>query len=42
MDIAAGIVAYQRAHGRVATVALDAMTFHSPVYVGDLVAATPG
>ena len=37
MDVAAGTVAYQRARGRVATVALDAMTFHRPVYVGDLV-----
>ena len=37
MDLAAGTVAYQRARGRVATVALDAMTFHRPVYVGDLV-----
>jgi acyl-CoA thioesterase YciA len=37
MDLAAGIVAVQRAHGRVATAALDAMAFHKPVYVGDLV-----
>ena len=37
MDLAAGIVAAQRAQGRVATVALDGMTFHRPVYVGDLV-----
>jgi acyl-CoA thioesterase YciA len=37
MDIAAGIVAYQRSKGRVATVAVDAMTFHQPVFVGDLV-----
>jgi acyl-CoA thioesterase YciA len=37
MDLAAGIVAGQRAHGRVATVAIDGMTFHRPVYVGDLV-----
>ncbi len=37
MDIAAGTVAYQRAKGRVATVAVDAMTFHKPVYVGDVV-----
>ncbi len=37
MDIAAGTVAYQRARGRVATVAVDAMTFHEPVYVGDVV-----
>jgi acyl-CoA thioesterase YciA len=37
MDLAAGIVAAQRARGRVATAALDAMSFHRPVYVGDLV-----
>jgi len=37
MDLAAGIVAVQRARGRVATVALDGMSFHRPVYVGDLV-----
>ena len=37
MDLAAGIVAAQRSKGRVATVALDGMSFHRPVYVGDLV-----
>jgi acyl-CoA thioesterase YciA len=37
MDIAAGIVAARRAQGRVATVALDGLSFHRPVYVGDLV-----
>lgn len=37
MDIAAGTVAYGRAKGRVATVAVDAMTFHQPVFVGDVV-----
>jgi acyl-CoA thioesterase YciA len=37
MDIAAGVVARQRAHGRVATVALDGLSFHLPVRVGDLV-----
>jgi acyl-CoA thioesterase YciA len=36
MDIAGGITAVQRARGRVATVAVDAMTFHLPVYVGDV------
>ena len=36
MDIAGGITAGQRAGGRVATVAVDAMTFHLPVYVGDV------
>jgi acyl-CoA thioesterase YciA len=37
MDLAAGIVASRRAQGRVATVALDGLSFHRPVYVGDLV-----
>ena len=36
MDIAGGIFAGQRAHGRVATVAVDAMTFLKPVNVGDV------
>ncbi len=36
MDIAGGIAASQRAAGRVATVAVDAMVFHRPVYVGDV------
>ena len=35
MDLAGGNVAVQRAKGRVATVAITAMTFHLPVYVGD-------
>jgi acyl-CoA thioesterase YciA len=37
MDIAGGIHAYEVAKGRVATVAVDAMSFHLPVYVGDVV-----
>jgi acyl-CoA thioesterase YciA len=39
MDIAGGIVARERARGRVATVAVTAMTFHLPVYVGDVLCA---
>ncbi|MDA0703176.1 MAG: acyl-CoA thioesterase [Proteobacteria bacterium] len=39
MDIAGGIVASERCRGRCATVAVDAMTFHLPVYVGDVLAA---
>lgn len=35
MDLAGGTVAISRAGGRVATVAVDAMTFHQPVFVGD-------
>ncbi|MCB1883317.1 MAG: acyl-CoA thioesterase [Geminicoccaceae bacterium] len=37
MDVGGGIVAYERAGGRTATVAIDAMTFHKPVFVGDVV-----
>jgi acyl-CoA thioesterase YciA len=37
MDVAGGIVARGVAGGRVATVAVDAMTFHLPVFVGDVV-----
>jgi acyl-CoA thioesterase YciA len=37
MDIAGSVIAYERAGGRVATVAIDAMTFMQPVFVGDLV-----
>ena len=37
MDLAGAVVAMRRARGRVATVAVDAMTFHRPVMVGDLV-----
>ena len=36
MDIAAGLCAAQRTRGRVATVAVDAMHFIKPVYVGDV------
>ncbi len=39
MDIAGGIVARERARGRVATVAVTAMTFHLPVFVGDVLVA---
>ena len=37
MDIAAGIVASRRANGRVATVAIDAMTFIQPIHLRDLI-----
>lgn len=36
MDIAAGMMASQRSHGRVATVAIDGMSFRLPVFVGDI------
>ena len=36
MDIAGGLTASMRAKGRVATVAIKAMTFHQPVKVGDI------
>lgn len=35
MDIAGGMAAQRRARGRVATVAVEGMTFHLPVFVGD-------
>ena len=37
MDLAGGAHAYQEAKGRTATVAVDAMSFHMPVQIGDLV-----
>lgn len=37
MDLAAGSLASQRVGGRVVTIALDAMKFHSPVLTGDAV-----
>lgn len=35
MDLAAGNVAARRARGRCATISVEAMTFHRPVFVGD-------
>ena len=35
MDLAGGTVATRRAKGRTATVAITAMTFHRPVFIGD-------
>ena len=35
MDLAGGSAALRRARGRVATVAVDSMSFHHPVHVGD-------
>jgi acyl-CoA thioesterase YciA len=35
MDLAKGSLATQRARGRCATVAVDGMVFHEPVFVGD-------
>ena len=37
MDLGASVLARARARGRVATVAVEAMTFHKPVSVGDVV-----
>ncbi len=37
MDMAGACAAVRRARGRVVTVAVEAMTFHQPVLVGDLV-----
>src|ERR1700744_4175039 len=35
MDLAGGAVAGRRAKGRTVTVAITAMTFHRPVFIGD-------
>lgn len=37
MDLGSSVMARLRARGRVATVAVEAMTFHRPVHVGDVV-----
>ena len=37
MDLAGGTVAAERAGGRTVTVAVEAMTFQRPVYIGDIV-----
>lgn len=37
MDIAGGLAAKSYAHNPVATVAINAMTFHKPVLIGDVV-----
>ena len=37
MDLAGAVPAYAAAKGRVATVAVDALRFHKPVMIGDLV-----
>ena len=42
MDLAGAVVAVRRAKGRVATVAVEAMTFHRPVMIGDLVSCFAG
>ena len=42
MDIAAGIVASQRANGPVATVAIEAMKFITPIHVRDIISVYAG
>lgn len=37
MDVAGGITASRRAKGPVATVAVEGMTFHCPILVGDII-----
>lgn len=37
MDLGSSVLARARSKGRVATVQVDAMTFHKPVSIGDLV-----
>jgi len=36
MDIAGGIYTQKIARGRTVTIAVDSMTFHKPLYVGDV------
>lgn len=35
MDLAGSVLAVQKAHSKVATVGIEAMSFHQPVFVGD-------
>jgi acyl-CoA thioesterase YciA len=37
MDLGGAILARNLAHSRITTAAIDAMSFHHPVYVGDIV-----
>ena len=37
MDIAGGVIAAKRCKGRCVTIAVEAMKFYKPVYIGDLV-----
>ena len=37
MDLAGGVAAARRASGRTVTVAVEAMRFHAPIAIGDLV-----
>ena len=37
MDLAVGILAKRISHGRIATVAINSMTFLKPVHVGDVI-----
>lgn len=37
MDLAGAVLAKKTAQGRVVTVAMDSMSFHHPVHVGDLI-----
>jgi acyl-CoA thioesterase YciA len=42
LDIAGGICAGQRAQGRVATIAIESMSFIRPVHVGDVLCVYTG
>ncbi len=37
MDLAGGLPAVRRSQGRVVTIAVEAMRFHQPIFIGDLV-----
>ncbi|MGH8493174.1 MAG: acyl-CoA thioesterase [Moraxellaceae bacterium] len=36
MDLAGAVAARRRSHGRITTIAIDAMVFHQPVKIGDV------
>lgn len=36
MDIAGSVAARRRSHGRIATISIETMTFHTPVKIGDV------
>ncbi len=37
MDLAGAVAARKRARGRITTIAIDSMVFHTPVHIGDVV-----
>ena len=37
MDLAGSVAARRRSNGRITTIAIDAMVFHHPVHIGDVI-----